>query len=155
MAELQAILQRWLEARGLSVPLATAIVERLPSYFVYALNQEWRRNAKSYRPLIEAIDSPFVKAGDREWAWSAYEALLDRRTQEGVFDEPFSLKQIFVPLNAYYFEDRNDERAGDPDQGRKERPRIVTSLKRELEDWLKTNERQNTIRVISGGPGSG
>ena len=156
ISELKVILQRWLEARSLEPPLATAVVERLPSYFVYALNQEWRRNAKSYRPLIDAVDSPFVRASDREWAWSAYAALLDRRTQESVFDEPFSLKQIFVPLNAYYFEDRKGDRVDDPGEPKKERLRVVTSLRGELEGWLKTNDRENAIRVISGGhSGSG
>ncbi len=65
--ELQSLLHQWLQGLGVSKP--TAGVDRLPSYFVYALNsQEWQRNAKSYRPLVEALDTPFAKAGDREWA---------------------------------------------------------------------------------------
>jgi hypothetical protein len=76
LKEIQSILLKWLEGLDMSNPSAKAIVDRLPSYFVYALNQEWRKNAKSYRPIIEALDTPFVKAGDREWAWIAYSALL-------------------------------------------------------------------------------
>jgi len=103
--ELQTLLQQWLEGHDITMPTAKAIADRLPSYFVYALNQEWRRNAKSYRPLVEAMDTPFAKAGDREWGWTAYSALRQRRIHEGIFDEPFSLSQIFVPLNASYLED--------------------------------------------------
>lgn len=64
--DVQTLLQQWLEGHGIPKPAATAISERLPAYFVYALNQEWRRNAKSYRPLVEAMDTPFTKAGERE-----------------------------------------------------------------------------------------
>jgi hypothetical protein len=155
IAELKTILDQWLKARGLDAPVAAAVADRLPSYFVYALNQEWRRNAKSYRPIMGAVDSPFTKASDRDWAWFAYAALLDRRTQEGVFDEPFSLKQIFVPLNAYYLEDSPGDRRETPAQSKEKRTRVVTSLQSELEGWLKKNDQQDTIRVISGGPGSG
>ena len=154
--DVQTLLQQWLEAHGITKPTAKAIVGRLPGYFVYALNQEWRRNAKSYAPLLEAMDTPFTKAGEREWAWAAYSALLQRRVQEGVFDEPFSLRQIFVPLNAYYLEDPARKHQMD-EVGRTDRRvrRVVVALQAELEQWLKQANREDTIRVISGGPGSG
>jgi uncharacterized protein YjbI with pentapeptide repeats len=154
--DLQTLLQQWIEKHGIAQPTAAAIADRFPSYFVFALNQEWRRNAKAYAPLLQAIDTPFAKAGDREWAWSAYSALLQRRIQEGVFDEPFSLSQIFVPLNAYYTEERTQKDAmtetGPADRlGR----RVVISLQDELQQWLRGAKAEDTIRVISGGPGSG
>jgi len=102
------------------------------------------------------MDTPFTKAGEREWAWASYSALLQRRTQEGIFDEPFSLSQIFIPLNAYYLEDPNCKNSLD-DMGRTDRRgrRVVISLQHELEHWLQKANREDTIRVISGGPGSG
>ncbi len=153
---LQGLLQNWLEGQGIMRRTATTIAERLPSYFVYALNQEWRLNAKSYRPLVVALDTPFAKAGDREWAWAAYSALLQRRIHEGIFDEPFSLSQIFVPLNAYYLEETAHKGAGD-EKGRadRQRQRVVVSLQQELEEWLLSTNKDDTVRVISGGPGSG
>ena len=41
--------------------------------------------------------------------------------------------------------------------GRTDKParRIVVSLRRELEQWLQTASGEDTIRVVSGGPGSG
>ena len=62
--DLQTLLQQWLEGYKIPNPSVNAIVDRLPSYFVYALNQEWRRNAKSYQPLIEALDTPFSKSSN-------------------------------------------------------------------------------------------
>jgi NACHT N-terminal Helical domain 3/NACHT domain len=156
LTDLQPLLQNWLEVQGLPRSSAKAIVDRLPSYFVYSLNYEWRLNAKSYRPLVEALDTPFTKAGDREWAWTAYIALLQRRIQEGIFEEPFSLSQMYVPLNAFYLEekagiDSTEEMAL---RGRQRR-RIVVSLQDELEQWLQKSDPQDSIRVISGGPGCG
>jgi hypothetical protein len=154
--DIQSILQKWLEGLGVSKPAAKAIVNRLPSYFVYALNQEWRRNAKSYRPLVGALDTPFTKAGDREWAWMAYSAFLHRKIQEGIFDEPFSLSQIYVPLNAFYTEETTHKDATE-EMARtgRQRRRVVISLLEELEQWLQNQNLQDAIRVISGGPGSG
>jgi len=154
--DIQTLLQQWLEGHDISQPTAKAIAERFPSYFVYALNQEWRRNAKSYAPLLGAMDTPFTKAGEREWAWAAYTALLQRRIQEGIFGEPFSLSQIFVPLNVYYLEDPARKDSID-EMGRTDRRgrRVVVSLQQELEHWLQKANREDTIRVISGGPGSG
>jgi len=156
LKDLQPLLQNWLEVQDLPSSTAKAIVDRLPSYFVYFLNYEWRRNAKSYRPLMEALDTPFTKAGDREWAWMAYAALLQRRVQEGIFDEPFSLSQMYVPLNAFYYEEKAGKDLTEEltRTGRQSR-RIVVSLQEELEQWLQKPNSQDAIRVISGGPGSG
>ena len=155
--EVQSLLQSWLECLGVSGPSAKAIAGRLPSYFVYALNQEWRKNAKTYGPIIEALDTPFARAGDREWAWSAYSALLQHRIDEGIFDEPFSLSQVYVPLNAFYLEEERSGKIQKDDMAcaDRKRKRIVVSLEKELEQWLDNPSARDAIRVISGGPGSG
>jgi len=161
LKDVQSLLQKWLE--GLCVsdpkagPSAKAIADRLPSYFVYALIREWRKNAKIYLPIIEALNTPLARAGDREWAWSAYSALLHHRVDEGIFDEPFSLRQMYVPLNAFYLEDKKDGKVQSEEiarMGRKRR-RVVVSLENELAQWLNNPRSQDVIRVISGGPGSG
>jgi hypothetical protein len=105
VADIQPLIQAWLEGHDASVPSAKAVAARFPSYFTFALHQEWRRNAKSYAALKEALDTPFAKASEREWAWMEYASMLQRRIEEGVFDEPFSLRQIYVPLNATYLEE--------------------------------------------------
>ena len=153
----KALLSGWLKRLGVEEAAAAAIADRLPTYFVYALNQEWRRNSKSYGPLLEALNTPFTKAGDREWAWAQYSALLERRIQEPVFDEPFSLSQIFVPLSAYYSKERSRteiEVETIQDQ-RQKRRHVVIDLQKELATWVDSADPQDAIRVISGGPGSG
>jgi hypothetical protein len=153
----KVLLSDWLKRLGIEESAADAIAGRLPSYFVYALNEEWRRNSKSYGPLLEALNTPFTKAGDREWAWVQYSALLERRIQEPVFDEPFSLSQIFVPLSAYYSKERpsNGLEAEAPRDERQKRRHVVMVLQDELANWVDGADPQDAIRVISGGPGSG
>ncbi len=153
----KTLLSAWLQELRIEEPAADAIADRLPTYFVYALNQEWRRNSKAYAPLLEALNTPFTKAGDREWAWAEYSAMLERRIQEPVFDEPFSLSQIYVPLSAYYLKERprtemDADALRDP---RQKRRHVVIDLQQELERWVNGADPQDAIRVISGGPGSG
>ena len=153
----KTLLSDWLKRLGIEASAADAIAGRLPTYFVYALNQEWRRNSKSYGPLLEALNTPFTKAGDREWAWVQYSALLERRIQEPVFDEPFSLSQIFVPLSAYYSKERprTELEADALRDERQKRRHVVIDLQEELANWVDSADPQDAIRVISGGPGSG
>jgi len=107
--------------------------------------------------LLEALNTPFTKAGDREWAWIQYSALLKRRIQEPVFDEPFSLSQIFVPLSAYYSKERprNEMEVDSLRDQRQKRRHVVIDLQAELANWVDSADPQEAIRVISGGPGSG
>lgn len=153
VSQVQTILERWL-ARQVSNEAARSVSGRFPGYFVYALNSEWVRNAKSYRPLIDALKTPFVRAGEREWAWAAYSALLKRRIHEGVFAEPFGLEQMYVQPHAFFVEELPPHGTG-LRQGVPKRRRTVVSLRTELHKWLDTPSPHDAMRVISGGPGSG
>lgn len=151
LEHLQPLLCAWLERHDVPAHAAQAVAGRLPSYFVYALNEEWQQHRSTYLPLLEALDTPFSKAGESEWQWRQYSALLNRRIHEALFDEPFSLAQIYVPLNAYC-EDTHDRAAGSHGRAR---TRVVVSLCDELNQWLAEPQPESAIRVISGGPGSG
>ena len=106
---------------------------------------------------LSALNTPFTKAGDREWAWVQYSALLERQIQEPVFDEPFSLSQIFVPLSAYYYKERprTEMEVDALRDERQKRRHVVIDLHKELARWVDSADTQDAIRVISGGPGSG
>jgi len=151
--------KQWLELFGLNSAEADSIANRLPSYFVYALNGQWRERPEDYKCLKEAFDTPFTKAGAAEQAWQSYAALLQKQVDEPMFVEAFSLRQVYVPLRAYYFEKtaatdketRLDPRAAEAMNAR----RIVTDLEQELDSWLVNNDTSDAVRVISGGPGSG
>ncbi len=152
--DLQVLLRLWLVAQSGEEAAATAIAARFPSYFIYALNQEWRHNLKSYQPLAAAIDTPFTQAGDRELAWASCTSASEEAGPGGLCSrrKRFGLDQIYVELNAYY---EADPGMGEMPRALHKRKRTVVSLELELERWLGTRSRDDAIRVISGGPGSG
>jgi len=150
----QSALLAWLVNHTSDLHTAAAIADRFPSYFIFSLNREWRKNAKVYGPIREALDTPFMRAGEREWEWASYSAMLGKKIQEPIFDEPFSLNQIYIPPNAFYVE----KGKGLPSvemRSTEQGPKFVVSLEEELLEWLDKKNPDDTMRVISGGPGSG
>ncbi|MFF2093098.1 pentapeptide repeat-containing protein [Paenibacillus sp. NPDC058174] len=148
---------QWLDGFGLNESQIKSIVERLPSYFVLALHEEWRSKSDEYKSIANFFESPFMKANERELSWFRYSAYLRKETEKRMFDETFSLKRIFVPLRAYYNQRIIEVADGeDVDFSAPQRnSRVVVDLERELDFWLKTNDKDDAIRIISGGPGSG
>lgn len=158
LEEFKTPFKQWLDLFGLNGAEAESIANRLPSYFVHALNEQWRARSEDYKCLKEAFDTPFTKAGAAEQAWQSYAALLQKQVDEPMFVEAFSLRQVYVPLRAYYFEKtatekdaRLDPRAAEATNAK----RIVVDLEKELETWLANDDTSDAVRVISGGPGSG
>ncbi|PZV07571.1 MAG: hypothetical protein DCF22_21805 [Leptolyngbya sp.] len=136
---------------------AKAIAERLPTYFVYALNDEWRKRAKDYE-CLKQIDTPFTKATEREQAWREYASWLQQQLEEPLLGvAAFGLQKVYVPLRAYYEQDAEDALETESAwRGKEKKPeRIVVDLQAELETWLKVADKDDALRVISGGPGSG
>ena len=149
---------KWLEEFVEKKVEADNISNRLPAYFVFALNEQWRTRPQDYAALKEELDTPFTQASEREQGWLRYRAWLQKRVEEPMFLEAFSLKQVYVPLRAYY----EREVECQPDQklergiteGRRYE-RVVVDLNGELESWLQEAKQDDAIRLISGGPGSG
>jgi uncharacterized protein YjbI with pentapeptide repeats len=156
LKEIEVAYSQWLCDVGVAPGKANLIAQRIRSYFVFALASEWKQNSKKYQPLLDANSSPFLGAEEYERGWNSYFAALDRRIAENVFDEPFCLEQIYVPLNAYYVEkskERTQEVHAQSFQAKK--AQVVVALEDELRSWLKKGDATDAIRVISGGPGSG
>ncbi|MHC5914823.1 MAG: pentapeptide repeat-containing protein [Nostoc sp.] len=137
---------------------AKSISNRLPAYFVNALNTQWMEHNQDYAVIKEVLDTPFTQANKVEQGWLRYQAWLQKRIVEPMFLEAFSLKDVYVPLRGYYeieadcsSEQRLDPRIKDG----KTYERIVIDLRNELEDWLQLANPDDAIRLISGGPGSG
>jgi len=148
----------WLKISGLSVADADAISHRLPIYFALALQEEWGKHSKDYTALKEKLDTPFTQADERARGWLRYLTWLQKQVEEPMFLEAFSLKQVFVPLRAYYdrkVENQKDEDLEDRNMGKKQCEKIVVDLEAELEKWLNNPKKEDAIRLISGGPGSG
>ncbi|WP_051210891.1 pentapeptide repeat-containing protein [Runella zeae] len=150
--------QNWLMFFEVDKNAAQNISNRLPAYFVMALNDEWRSNPSVYEPLLKKTETPFTGAAKRELEWKRYDAFLQQQIEQSVFDEPFSLNQIFIPLRAYYYEKGNSK---DEDtlihqkSGEEKKCRIPVNLNDTLDEWLRSKEPRECIRFLSGGPGSG
>jgi hypothetical protein len=148
----------WLRQCGLIEADALAISNRLPIYFAAALHDEWGSHAKDYGALKERLDTPFTQANERLLDWMRYSTWLQKQVEEPMFLEAFSLRQVYVPLRAYF--NRKCEKQNAEEQERilgfsKQSERIVVDLEKELETWLSKSKKDDAIRLISGGPGSG
>ena len=149
--------ERWLTEWGFDKAPAQTAAARLPSYFTFALNDRWRAAPDDYSVVQEALETPFTKAGKRELGWIRYAAWLNR--EEPVFEEAFSLKQIYVPLRGYYKTKSKESRElispGGMDGDDHKSQSIVVDLAGSLDAWLKKADRGDAVRVITGGPGCG
>ncbi len=164
LEEVKTIFQRWLPSvmEVADASQAKAIADRLPSYFVFALNQEWRNKSAAYEVLKEQ-ETPFSQATEQEQAWGKYLAWLQKQVDEPMFLEPFGLRQVYVPLRGY-FERKQDEQEDESPlpQGKNVDSRsgrlcqrVVIDLAEELLTWVEQGKREDGLRVICGGPGCG
>lgn len=151
-------LVNWLIGVGLNESQAISISSRLPTYFVYALNEEWLDRPSEYAALKKALDTPFTRATERENSWSRYSALLQKQVDEPLFAEAFSLRQVYIPLRAFYQRKIDGKRTellrtmlGERIDGEW----VIVDLWRALERWLERDDTDDNMRIISGGPGCG
>jgi len=149
---IQQALAAWLIAHDTEAAVAETLAARLPGYFPFALHREWHKHGERYAPIKAKFDTPFAKASEREQAWRTYNAYLQQRIEEGAFGEAFGLKQIYIPLNGYREEKSDSARDMEP---RQSKIRTVVGLDEALGEWLEQSNKEDAVRVLSGGPGSG
>ncbi|CCI15729.1 Genome sequencing data, contig C295 [Microcystis aeruginosa PCC 9807] len=157
VAPVQAAFLQWLTTNNLitNSQEAQSLSNRLPAYFVSALQEQWKDKRDEYSLLLDEIDTPFNNAWKREIGWLHYRAWLQKQIDEPIFWEAFSLKQIYVPLRGFYEE---EEIKATPDTDYHREPsfkRIVIKLQEQLETWLEAAKSDDAIRLLTGGPGSG
>jgi uncharacterized protein YjbI with pentapeptide repeats len=160
--QIQPAFIEWLIASGVVAVDAQAISQRFPIYFAEALHIEWGDRPQDYAVLKEKLDTPFTQSSERAQAWARYSIWLQKQVEEPLFLEAFSLKQVFVSLRAYYDRKRSDDSTEpmlsnpvDRLAGNRKTERVVVDLESELFAWLSQPKRDDAIRLISGGPGSG
>ena len=133
------------------------ILNRLHSYFVFSLAKEWRQNYKIYSILEEHIHTPFDESTKNEEGWLLYSQWIKQQIDKPVFSESFSLRQIYIPLRAYYNikpQERNKVKS-DVEIKQEEQKKHVVDLEKELINWVKKSDKDDAIRIIRGGPGIG
>ncbi|MEM9119189.1 MAG: pentapeptide repeat-containing protein [Cyanobacteria bacterium P01_F01_bin.56] len=162
LTALKTPLRQWLQVFGIEPFQAEVLSNRLPAYFVFALNQEWRRGAQDYARITAAVQTPFTAASEREHGWRLYNAWLQKQIQEPMLFEAFGLEDVYVPLRGYYRRQGKGSTDGADDfvaktysGDREQHIRVVAKLAACLRQWLQTADKNDAIRIISGGPGSG
>ena len=160
LKEIEQLFKQWLQSYRLTEAQATSICNRLPNYFVFALNDEWRDRQPEYHELHKHLITPFSEVGSKEQSWLRYSAWLQKQVDEPMFAEAFSLNQVYVEPIAYYEKEikNNVNNSRDREQNRKAEKRykkIVIDLSSYLDDWLTKSNKDDAIRIISGDPGAG
>ena len=125
---------------------AASIANRLPAYFVFSLIDEWNARHETYGVIKRDLaDNPFVKAGEKERGIYKYQQWLISQPLEPVFGSCFSLKDVYIPLRAFYEKDQREIRQN----------RYVVDMTSYILNWVMSAERTDAIRIIRGGPGCG
>ena len=168
--DLSLILKSWLQQLGLNDSQASSFVYQFKSQFPMSLHHEWGTNPAYYALIVEKLDTPFNTANRLQRQASEYRYWLRQQVSERVFEEAFGLKQIYVPLRAYYIqteEDSSDKTLNDDvieagssnvlrsNHNEDTTVKTVCSLHEEINSWIDQNDTDDNLKVISGGPGSG
>ncbi|MEO1671897.1 MAG: pentapeptide repeat-containing protein, partial [Cyanobacteria bacterium J06631_2] len=158
ISEIKLAYAKWLKPFVDNEINAEQISSNFPIYFVEALNNEWLSRGDEYLVIKETLDTPFTQANKRQQQWLRYRAWLQKQIEEPMFAEAFGLNQVYVPLRAYYerkFKLKENERVERSLDLHKEYERVVVKLQDSLEKWIEAANRDDAIRLITGGPGSG
>ncbi|KNY30209.1 pentapeptide repeat protein [Pseudobacteroides cellulosolvens ATCC 35603 = DSM 2933] len=137
---------------------AENLCNRFPSYFVFGLIEEWNSRSDYYKSLEEEVNkiSPFDEAGKKEKGWIMYYSWMQKHIDEPMFSESFSLKQVYVPLRAYYKVEVDNKIEEYYDENYQVNyHKVVVDLEKALEEWINSQDKNDSIRIISGGPGYG
>lgn len=165
--DLEIFLIEWFQQLGLDEAKAKSTYERLKGQFSFSLDKEWVSNASQYISIIDQLNTPFTKATVKQRNIRQYRSWLQQQVNERMFDEAFGLSQIYVPLRAYCevrnlsTDNKEQEITSSEDniiinsRAEKNISKKVCDLYSEISDWLSTYQESDTLRIISGGPGSG
>ena len=152
---------QWIERLGVSKARSGTLMERIKPYFLFNLDLEWCHNHNDYQAISQAIKSPFTESATHERNWLTYYSFLNKNIHQPVLGiETFDITNVYVPLRAFYIERKELDKQYIEDS--KTQNKIssneilhVVDLKEYLVKWLNNNEQDNSLKIITGGPGSG
>lgn len=153
LGEVRAMLIEWFTGLGVADAEARALVGRLDGILPAQLREEWRRDVQTWQPISEWFKTPVDDAVRRQYAWDLATSKVMALPAESVFGEAFCLRDVYVPLRAYTV--HAEESRGR--HGEDARPVAKLGWLREtLLTWIDgLTDKDDTLRVISGGPGYG
>jgi len=139
----------WLAMSNVKSAKRIVLLKRFKSTFVRELNKEWITNKKLYQNIIDNASSPFEKRLEVIDEWNAYYDKLVSEVNKPIFDEDFTLSDVYIPLRAESTKViRNDD-------GELEKEYHPVYLEDYLNSWIREDSPSHYIKFLSGGPGSG
>ena len=140
---------------SLNEAAATSICQRLPSYFVFALNQEWHTRPSDYESINRFFNTPVSGAAEREKSWQLYNAWLRKQIDEPMFAEAFGLRQVYIKPRAYYEQEieNSDKEEFDYGRGVGSRPKITSAfsnLKQGKQGRLREQGKRRNLEINNG-----
>ena len=155
----QEVFAEWAEEIGNDSYEAQSIANRLPTYFVFRLHNQWRKNGAQYTEIYDQLHTPFSPDVEREIAWINYQSYLVKSVNMPMLDRQFSLADIHIWLRAYYLEKIIEGHPTEIDIQRSNREKKykkhIFYLHEYLQDWIEQADKDSPLCLISGGPGSG
>ena len=127
---------------------ARAAAARLPERFgdfFYKRAMQQRDRLDQLRDLLQSEPA----ALRRQLNWLAYGAHLASELDAPLFAGPYSLRQLYQPLRGYWTERLEGE------HGRQKERHDVVDLAEAFDAWLQRFDKNDALRVVAGGPGSG
>jgi hypothetical protein len=110
LEDFRPVFKSWLmEVQKLPEHTAESLSNRFPTYFVLEVHRVWRSNAAYYNRIEAELDLPTTAAVEKEIARIQYDAYLQSFPYQAVFDEAFSIADVYVPLRAYYREKETEK----------------------------------------------
>ncbi|NOH85505.1 hypothetical protein F0249_17050 [Vibrio sp. 03-59-1] len=143
LKEMKNPVKIWLDFNGFHDYQTLAFLNKLESHFVFSLHREWAENSEAYSNLSSFLVTPFTTATLKQRKWASYQQGLTMMSKDRVFNEVFSLEDVYVPLRGYYLE-KNDSNK-----------KRVVDINSHLIEWLNECNLKDPIKLISGGPGCG
>jgi adenylate kinase family enzyme len=154
--DIESALCIWLEASGAGATEAKTLYLRVKERFVLSLHEEWLASPNDYAILEGIFDSPFTQSKNEHIAWQHYRNWLIEQPKARLFEEPFGLDKVYVPLRAYYKIEKETTKEDRLEHlSSKETESHVVALHDDMHRWLNDADAENAVRIITGGPGSG
>ena len=159
----QQSLLEWLACFPRDRVCVSAVSERLPSYFAFALDGEIQGAAKRYEPILSQIWDSREDDWRQERVWKSYYRWFNRELNTPLFGEAgFGVAQAFVWPRAWFeqsLERQDTEGPHDVPVGPRCQ-RSVVDLADSLDRWLDSpdtdvRDASDLVRVVCGEAGAG
>jgi hypothetical protein len=128
---------------------ARAAAQRLPRRFGDFFYKRAMQQRERLDQLRDLLRSEPARALRQQLNWLAYGAHLQSELDAPLFAGPFSLRQLYQPLRGYWTERLEGE------HGRHTERHHVVDLAEAFDAWLQRFDKNDALRVVGGGPGSG